>query len=327
MRKSRSGKHRNTHRYTGNARNFHRHAGTRHPDDFTIAERYEEAIVSRRAVAAVAFHAYVGGMLSGDELERYARHIVLQDVGGPGQAALGRARVLVVGAGGLGAPVLLYLAAAGVGTLGVVDDDAVSLSNLQRQVIHTTPDIGYPKVDSAAALIGRLNPHVAVERHPVRLTAANALDLIGCYDVIVDGSDNFATRYLVSDTCYFAKKPLVTAALGPFDGTLTTIRAHKRGADGKPNPTYRCLFPEPPPPGTVSACAEAGVLGALAGVIGSMAALEAIREIVRFGEYLVGRLVMVDARAMRFETLTYAWDPANPLSGENPTIKDLSGHI
>jgi adenylyltransferase/sulfurtransferase len=264
--------------------------------------------------------------LSAEELERYARHIVLRDVGGPGQAALRRARVLVVGAGGLGAPVLLYLAAAGVGTLGVIDDDAVALSNLQRQVIHATPDIGTPKVGSAAAAISRLNPHVTVEPHNMRLTAANALDLIGNYDVVADGSDNFATRYLVADACYFAKKPLVTAALGSFDGTLTTIRAHERGADGKPNPTYRCLFPEPPPPGSVPACAEAGVLGALAGVIGSMMALEIIREIVGFGESLVGRLVMIDARAMRFETLRYTWDPANPLSGERPVISDLSIH-
>jgi len=265
-------------------------------------------------------------MLTADELERYARHIVLHEVGGPGQAALGRARVLVVGAGGLGAPVLLYLAAAGVGTLGVVDDDAVTLSNLQRQVIHATPDIGRAKVDSAAATIRRLNPHVAVEQHNVRLTAKNALELIGPYDIVADGSDNFATRYLVSDACYFAKKPLVTAALGTFDGTLTTIRAHERGADGTPNPTYRCLFPEPPPPGTVPACAEAGILGALAGIIGSMMALEVIREIVGFGEGLVGRLVMLDARAMRFETLRYGWDPANPLTGEQPTIRDLSLH-
>jgi molybdopterin-synthase adenylyltransferase len=265
-------------------------------------------------------------MLTADELERYARHIVLREVGGPGQAALGRARVLVVGAGGLGAPVLLYLAAAGVGTLGVVDDDTVALSNLQRQVIHATPDIGVPKVDSAAAAIGRLNPHVTVDLHNVRLTARNALRLIGGYDIIADGSDNFATRYLVSDACYFAKKPLVSAALGTFDGTLTTIRAHEHGADGEPNPTYRCLFPEPPPPGTVPACAEAGILGALAGVIGSMMALEVIREIVGFGENLVGRLIMLDARAMRFETLRYTWDPENPLSGERPTIKDLSVH-
>jgi molybdopterin-synthase adenylyltransferase len=270
--------------------------------------------------------AYLGVMLSAGELERYARHIVLPEVGGPGQAALGRARVLVIGAGGLGAPLLLYLAAAGVGTIGTIDDDAVSLSNLQRQVIHATPDVGMPKVESAAAMIRRLNPHVAVEQHGVRLTAANALPLIGRFDIVADGSDNFATRYLVSDACYFAGKPLVTAALGPFDGTLTTIRAHQHGADGKPNPTYRCLFPEPPPPGTVPACAEAGILGALAGVIGSMAALEVIREIVGFGEGLVGRLVMLDARAMRFETLRYEWDPANPLSGELPTIRDLSGH-
>jgi molybdopterin-synthase adenylyltransferase len=265
-------------------------------------------------------------MLNAEELERYARHIVLPEVGGPGQAALKRARVLVVGAGGLGAPVLLYLAAAGVGTLGVVDDDAVSLANLQRQVIHATPDLGRPKVESAAALIGRLNPHVAVEAHHCRLTAANALELISRYDVIADGSDNFATRYLVSDACYFAQKPLVTAALGPFDGTLTTIRAHERSAGGEPNPTYRCLFPEPPPPGTVPACAEAGILGALAGVVGAMAALEVLREIVGFGEGLVGRLVMLDARAMRFETLRYAWDPENPLTGEKPMIKDLSIH-
>jgi molybdopterin-synthase adenylyltransferase len=265
-------------------------------------------------------------MPTADELERYARHIVLPEVGGPGQAALGRARVLVIGAGGLGAPLLLYLAAAGVGTLGVVDDDAVSLSNLQRQVIHATPDIGRPKVESAAAVIRALNPHVAVEQHATRLTAPNALDLIGRYDLIADGSDNFTTRYLVSDACYFAAKPLVTAALGPFDGTLTTIRAHERSADGKPNPTYRCLFPEPPPPGTVPAFVEAGILGALAGVIGSMAALEVIREIVGFGAGLVGRLVMLDARAMRFETLSYSWDPENPLSGEHPTIRDLSVH-
>jgi molybdopterin-synthase adenylyltransferase len=265
-------------------------------------------------------------MLSADELERYARHIVLRDVGGPGQAALGRARVLVVGAGGLGAPVLLYLAAAGVGTLGVVDDDVVALSNLQRQVIHATPDVGMPKTDSAAAVIHRLNPHVAVERHDMRLSAKNALELIGGYDIIADGSDNFATRYLVSDACYFAGKPLVTAALGTFDGTLTTIRGHETGPDGKPNPTYRCLFPEPPPAGTIPACAEAGVLGALAGVIGSMMALEVIREIVGFGEGLVGRLLMVDARAMRFEALRYAWDPENPLTGKHPTISDLSIH-
>jgi adenylyltransferase/sulfurtransferase len=266
-------------------------------------------------------------MLSPEEIERYARHIVLREVGGPGQAALSQARVLVIGAGGLGAPGLMYLAAAGVGTLGVVDDDVVSLSNLQRQIIHATPDIGKPKVESAAEEITRLNPHVNVEAHGARLAAANALDLVSRYDLVADGSDNFATRYLVSDACFLAKKPLVTAAVGTFDGTLTTIRAHERGANGEPNPTYRCLFPTPPPAGAVPACAEAGILGALTGVIGSMMALEVMREIVGFGEGLVGRLLMVDARAMRFETLNYAWDPGNPLSGEKPTIKDLSGHV
>jgi len=265
-------------------------------------------------------------MLTAQELERYARHIVLREVGGPGQAKLKAARVLVVGAGGLGAPLLLYLAAAGVGTIAIIDDDAVSLSNLQRQVIHATGDVGHPKVESAASAIRRLNPHIKVETHAMRLTAANALDLISTYDLVADGSDNFATRYLVSDACFFAKKPLVTAAVGIFDGTLTTIRAHERGEDGKPNPTYRCLFPEPPPAGTIPACAEAGILGALPGVLGSMMALEVLREIVGFGEGLTGRLLMVDARSMRFETLNYGWDPANPLSGEKPSIRDLSGH-
>ena len=265
-------------------------------------------------------------MLDSQELERYARHIVLREVGGPGQAKLKAARVLVIGAGGLGAPVLLYLAAAGVGVLGVIDDDAVSLSNLQRQVIFGTDDIGKRKVYGAEAMIARLNPHVQIEPHMARLAAANALDLISRYDIIADGSDNFATRYLVSDACYLAKKPLVTAAVGTFDGSLTSIRAHETGADGKPNPTYRCLFPEPPPAGSIPACAEAGILGALPGVLGSLMALEVIREIVGFGEGLVGRLLMIDARSMRFETLEYGWDKDNPLSGDKPTIKDLSGH-
>jgi adenylyltransferase/sulfurtransferase len=266
-------------------------------------------------------------MLTAEEIERYARHIVLREVGGPGQAKLKAARVLVIGAGGLGAPALLYLAAAGVGTLGVIDDDQVALSNLQRQVIHGTPDLGRPKVDSAGDAIRRLNPHVAIDLYAERLTAANALALVGRYDIVADGSDNFTTRYLVSDACYFAGKPLVTGAVGTFDGTLTTIRAHERGRDRKPNPTYRCLFPEPPPPGTVPACSEAGILGALTGVLGSLMALEVIREIVGFGEGLVGRLLMFDARAMRFETVNYGYDPDNPLSGAKPGITDLSVHV
>src|SRR5262249_47894590 len=265
-------------------------------------------------------------MLGPDELERYARHIVLREIGGPGQAALQSARVLVIGGGGRGAPGRLYWAAAGGGTLGVVDDDNVALSNLQRQVIHSTPDIGRAKVESAAAVIRQLNPHVAVEAHATRLVPENALDLIKAYDIIADGSDNFPTRYLVSDACFFARKPLITAAVAIFDGTLTTIRPHDRAANGSPTPTYRCLFPQPPPPGSVPACAEAGILGALTGVLGSLMALEVIREIVGFGEGLVGRLLMVDAHSMRFETLTYGWDPANPLTGERPTIRNLTTH-
>jgi molybdopterin/thiamine biosynthesis adenylyltransferase len=265
-------------------------------------------------------------MLSADELERYARHIVLREVGGPGQAALKDASVLVIGAGGLGAPALMYLAAAGVGALGVVDDDVVSLSNLQRQIIHATPDIGRRKVDTAAERIHALNPHVQFAAYATRLSAGNAMTLIGGYDLVLDGSDNFETRYLVSDACFLAAKPLITGALGMFDGSLTTIRAHEKNAEGQFNPTYRCLFPEPPPAGTIPACAEAGVMGALAGVLGSMMALEAIREIVGFGEGLVGRLLMVDARAMRFETLRYARDPLNPLNGDALVITDLSGH-
>ncbi|WP_342162946.1 molybdopterin-synthase adenylyltransferase MoeB [Methylobacterium sp. SD21] len=250
-----------------------------------------------------------------DEIERYARHLVLAEIGGPGQAKLKAARVLVVGAGGLGAPLIQYLAAAGIGTIGIADDDTVSLSNLQRQVIHGTPDLGRPKIESAADAVRRLNPHVTVEGHAQRLDAENAAALIALYDVVADGSDNFATRYGVSDACFHARRPLVTSALGRFDGTLTTIRAHETGSDGRPNPTYRCLFPSPPPPGTVPPCAEAGVLGALAGVMGSLMAMEVIRAVTGFGEPLVGRLLMVDARSMRFETLHYDWDSDNPLSG------------
>jgi molybdopterin-synthase adenylyltransferase len=255
------------------------------------------------------------GMFSSDEIERYARHIVLRGLGGPGQGRLKAARALVIGAGGLGSPLIQYLAAAGVGMIGIVDDDHVSLSNLQRQVLHGTPDIGRLKTDSAAEAVGRLNPHVEIALHPLRMTEANAEALIQGYDIVADGSDNFDTRYAVSDACFRAKRPLVTASVNEFDGSLTTIRAHETGADGKPNPTYRCLFPQKPPAGLVPTCAEAGVLGALTGVIGAMQALEVIREIAGFGEGLVGKLLLVDAMHMRFETVTYAWDPDNPLTG------------
>lgn len=256
-------------------------------------------------------------VLSSEEIERYARHIVLPEIGGPGQVQLKQARVLVIGAGGLGAPLLLYLAAAGVGTIGLVDDDRVSLSNLQRQILFGTPDIGQFKTEIAAQALQRLNPHIVVKPYTMRLYADNMADLFADYDVIADGSDNFETRYAVADACFFAQKPLVTAALGRFDATLTTIKAHEKDAQGRPHPTLRCLFPAPPPPGTVPACAEAGVLGALAGVMGSLMALEIIRCIVPFGQDLVGRLLMVDARDMRFETLAYRWDRRNPLNGSH----------
>ena len=253
-------------------------------------------------------------MLSSAEIERYARHIVLREVGGPGQGKLKAARVLVVGAGGLGAPLIQYLAAAGVGEIAVADDDVVALSNLQRQVLHGTPDIGRLKVDSAVDAAARLNPHVRVVPLATRLSPENAEGLVAAYDVVADGSDNFATRYLVSDACCRAARPLVTAAVGTFDGSLTTLRPFE-SREGHRNPTYRCLFPTPPAPGSVPACAEAGVLGALTGVLGSLMALEVMREIVGFGDGLVGRLLLVDALSMRFETLTYAWDPDNPLTG------------
>ncbi len=254
-------------------------------------------------------------MFSPEEIERYARHLVLRDVGGPGQQKLKAARVLVIGAGGLGAPLIQYLAAAGVGELGIVDDDHVSLSNLQRQLLYGTADVGRPKAECAAEVVTRLNPHVKVTPYKLRLDADNARALIADWGFVADGSDNFATRYLVSDACFYERRPLVTAAIGAFDGSLTTLRPYEMDAAGQPNPTYRCLFPEAPPPGTVPACAEAGVLGALAGVLGALMALEIIREIVGFGESLVGRLLLVDVLAMRFETIGYSWDPANPLNG------------
>ena len=247
--------------------------------------------------------------LTDDELGRYARHIVLPEIGGAGQQRLKAARVLVVGAGGLGAPVLLYLAAAGVGTLGVVDDDTVSLSNLQRQVIHDTGAIGALKVTSAAASIARINPHVTVETHALRLTPENASSLIAGYDLVVDGSDNFATRYLVADTCAELQKPLVTGAVGRFDGSLTVLLPYATKPDGSFWPSYRDLFPAPPPAGAVPSCAEAGVLGALTGVIGTMQAMEAIKLITGAGEPLLGRILLHDALSARFETIRYKAGP------------------
>ena len=264
--------------------------------------------------------------LDDQELERYARHILLKEVGGPGQEALRNARVLVIGAGGLGAPVLMYLAAAGVGTLGVVDDDIVSLSNLQRQIIHATGRVGVPKTESAVKALFDINPGVKVEPHQARLTAANALDIVSAYDLVVDGSDNFPTRFLVSDACFLAKKTLVSAAVGQFDGQVSTFKPHEAQPDGTPWPTYRCLNPEAPPPGLVPSCEEAGILGALTGIIGSIQAIEAIKEIVQVGDSLAGRLLLYDALAARCYVAKLAWDPTNPLNGRNPTIRDLSHH-
>lgn len=263
---------------------------------------------------------------SDEELERYARHLVLPEIGGPGQQKLKRARMLMIGAGGLGAPALQYLAAAGVGTLGIVDDDRVGLSNLQRQVIHSTARIGAAKVDSAAAAIHDINPHVTVETHDVRLDAQNAIETVSGYDLVIDGSDNFATRYLVSDACFFAGRPLVTAAVGRFDGSVTTLAPHLDDADGAPNPTYRCLFPAPPEAGVVPSCAEAGILGVVPGIVGTIQALEAIKLATGTGEPLIGRLLLFDAMTTRFETFSYRRDPANPLNGDRARYSDLSHH-
>ena len=264
--------------------------------------------------------------LTPDEIERYKRHLVLREVGGQGQQKIKAAKVLVVGAGGLGSPLLMYLAAAGVGTIGIVDDDRVSLDNLQRQIVHDTARVGVAKVESAKAMIARLNPHVVVETHDRRLDAGNALPMIGRYDIVADGSDNFATRYLVSDACYLAKRTLVFGAVGPFDGYVTTFKPHAIGPDGQPFPSYRCLFPQAPPPGTVANCAEVGVLGAAVGVVGTLQATEVLKEILGVGEGLAGRLLLYDARGARFNEIKIAWDPTNPLSGRTPTIRDLSIH-
>jgi molybdopterin/thiamine biosynthesis adenylyltransferase len=264
--------------------------------------------------------------LTPEEIERYKRHLVLRDVGAQGQQKLKGSRVLVIGAGGLGSPVIMYLAAAGVGVIGVIDDDQVSLSNLQRQIVHDTGHVGQPKVESAKRTVARLNPHVQVETLETRLAASNALDVIGRYDLVVDGSDNFATRYLVSDACYLARRSLVFGAVGPFDGYLTTFKPHETAADGTPLPTYRCLFPEAPPPGTVANCAEVGVLGAVVGVVGALQATEALKELLGIGDSLAGNLLIYDALGQRFERVKITWDPDNPLSGRNATIVDLSAH-
>ena len=247
----------------------------------------------------------MSGVFSSEEIDRYARHFVLSEIGGPGQQKLKSARILVLGAGGLGAPVLQYLAAAGVGTLRIVDDDVVSLSNLQRQIIHETSDLGEPKVESAGRTLSAINPHVVVEKRPVRLTEANADELLFGCDLAIDGCDNFDTRYLMADVCEARKVPLITSAVNRFDGTITTLKPWEEDESGKRNPGYRDIFPNKPEDGLVPSCAEAGVLGAMTGLMGSLLALEAIKELVGFGDGLVGRLLMVDGLSLRFQTIAY----------------------
>ena len=257
------------------------------------------------------------------QIERYARHIILQEVGGHGQAKLLDSSVLVVGAGGLGSPLLLYLAAAGVGTLGIVDDDRVSLSNLQRQVIHTSDALGTPKVESAERAIRAINPDVTVITHEERLTAENAMDLISTYDLVADGSDNFETRFLINDACYLARTTLVSAAILRFDGQLSTFKAY----EGEGHPCYRCIFREPPPPGLIPSCAEGGILGAVAGSMGSLQSTEVLKELLGIGESLSGTLIIYDALSATFRNVRVKPDPTCPLCGENPTITDLTMHL
>lgn len=253
------------------------------------------------------------------QIQRYSRHIILPEVGGKGQQKLAKAKVFIVGAGGLGSPAAMYLAAAGVGTIGLVDGDVVDLSNLQRQILHTTASLGTPKVESGKCLLSALNPDCTIKTYPEQVTAQNIMRFLGDYDLVLDGSDNFSTRFLVNDACFFAKKTLVSGSIFRFEGQITTIKPHEGF------PCYRCLYPEPPPPGLVPNCQEAGVLGVLAGTIGVLQAAEAIKEILGIGETLADRLLIYDALEMTFRRVKRPKDPACPLCGPHPTITDLSG--
>ncbi|MCP4327527.1 MAG: molybdopterin-synthase adenylyltransferase MoeB [Alphaproteobacteria bacterium] len=256
--------------------------------------------------------------ISDAQLHRYARHVILDEVGEEGQARLLQAKVLVVGAGGLGAPLIQYLAAAGVGTLGIIDDDAVELSNLQRQVLFRTDQLGRPKVDCAVEAVAAINPEILVRPYNRRLTAENAADIIDDYDLVADGSDNFTTRYVLNDACFFAAKTLVGGALLRFDGQLSTFKAYVEGE----HPCYRCLFPDRPPADLVPRCEEAGIFGAVAGVVGSLQATEVLKEILSLGQSLSGRLLLYDGLAGSFTTLTVKRDPACALCGAIPSIGD-----
>jgi adenylyltransferase/sulfurtransferase len=252
-----------------------------------------------------------------EQVSRYARHIILPGIGGQGQQKLMDASVLVIGAGGLGSPAAMYLAAAGVGKIGLVDFDHVDLSNLQRQILHDTSDVGRPKVASAAERLNELNPGVEVIAHETLLSGANAFDVLGAYDVIVDGTDNFPVRYLVNDASQMLGKPLVYGSIFQWEGQASLF------LPGPDTPCYRCLFPEPPPPGTVPSCAEGGVFGVLPGIIGSIQAVEAIKLILGVGESLAGKLVLYDALRNEFTTVKLRWDPDCPVCGKHPTVTEL----
>jgi adenylyltransferase/sulfurtransferase len=254
-----------------------------------------------------------------EQIKRYARHIILPEVGGKGQEKLLNSKVLVIGAGGLGSPAILYLAAAGVGTIGIVDFDVVDFSNLQRQVIHNTERVGTPKVESAKKTVEMLNPDVKVITYNTRISKENIMDIIKDYDVVLDGTDNFPTRFLINDACYFAGKPLVSAAMLRFEGQVSVFDYRNK----EQSPCYRCLFPEPPPPGLVPSCQEAGILGSIGGIMGCIQATEAIKLILGIGEPLVGKLLIMDALSMDFRKVKLRKDPNCPLCGEKPVIKEL----
>jgi adenylyltransferase/sulfurtransferase len=254
--------------------------------------------------------------LSHAEVLRYSRHLLLPEVGIAGQRKLKSARVLTVGAGGLGSPLSLYLAAAGVGTIGIVDFDVVDLTNLQRQIVHGTSTLGQPKLESAEARLSDVNPNVRIEKHETRLTSQNALEILREYDIVVDGTDNFPTRYLVNDACVLLGKPNVYGSIFRFEGQASVFYAPQ-------GPCYRCLYSEPPPPGLVPSCAEGGVLGVLPGIIGSIQALETIKWIIGAGDSLIGRLLLFDALKLRFRELQLRKDPSCPVCGEQPTIREL----
>lgn len=260
--------------------------------------------------------------LSDKQVERYARHILLPEVGGDGQSKLLKSSVLVIGAGGLGSPVVMYLAAAGVGTIGVVDDDFVDLSNLQRQILHTTNRLNVAKVDSAKEAVGELNPDVALIPHAERINVTNVERLIADYDLVIDGSDNFETRFLINDACFLASKTLVSGAILRFEGQISTYKAHL----GRGHHCYRCIFPAPPPPGVIPSCSEAGVFGALAGVVGSAQAVEALKELLGIGKSLAGYLLIYDGLDTTWRKVRVRSDPSCPLCGENATISDLTEH-